>query len=323
VLRPDGEAPSAGYSVFMAVDGNMVFPIAVAVNATFALAGKASLVVGVGYPTNAAMDLMSPRTRDLTPPTPLERLPQRPHLPPPKAEDYGGDEAFFAFLTEELSPLLAREYPINMAELTLYGHSWGRLFTVGALLKHPASFKNFIASSPSIWWNDRYVLKQLREFRAEVPAGKLAPRLLLTVGGAEETAPTPIPQMTLDLVAERAGWTASAARRGGALVRRQDAPQVPDGQRCATAGGQPAAFARPGPIPLLRARRSHHRVARLDREGLRLRASPLGRRVRAVSLPGRWPWSVFRRRERASLRLAKRPAPGRCSGLAAGSARRS
>jgi hypothetical protein len=212
VSRPEGEAPSQGYPVFLAVDGNMVFPIAVAVNATFALAGKAALVVGVGYPTDVAMDLMSLRTRDLTPPTPLERLPQRPHLPPPKLEDYGGDEAFFAFLTEELTPLLAREYPVNMAELTLYGHSWGGLFTLGALLKHPASFKNFIASSPSIWWNGRAILGELPGFRTKVRSGKLAPRLLLSVGGGEETVPRPMPQMILDQVAERAAWIPPALR---------------------------------------------------------------------------------------------------------------
>ncbi len=206
VSRPPGDAPPGGYPLFMATDGNMVFPIAAAVNATFGLAGKAALVVGIGYPSDVPMELMSLRTRDMTPPTPLEQLPQRPHLPPPKLEDYGGDEEFFRFLTEELTPLLAQAYPIDDADRTLYGHSWGALFTIGVLLKHPESFKHFVASSPSIWWNKRSVLNHLGSFRAKVRGGSASPRVLLTVGGAEESVPSPIPQMILDQVAERAGW---------------------------------------------------------------------------------------------------------------------
>jgi predicted alpha/beta superfamily hydrolase len=203
---PPGEAPPKGYPLFMATDGNMVFPIAAAVNATFGMAGKAALVVGIGYPSDAPMELMSLRTRDLTPPTPLERLPVRPHLPPPKLEDYGGDEEFFRFLIEELTPLLAEAYPIDDADRTLYGHSWGALFTVGVLLKHPESFKHFVASSPSIWWNKCAVLNHLTSFRAKVQGRSASPRVLLTVGGAEESVPKPIPQMILDQVSERAAW---------------------------------------------------------------------------------------------------------------------
>ena len=206
VSRPGGEAPAGGFPVFMAVDGNMVFPIAAAVNATFALAGKAALVVGVGYPTDAPLELMSLRTRDLTPPTPLERLPQRPHLPPPKLEDYGGDEAFLRFLLEELMPLLAETYPIDQGDLTLYGHSFGGLFTVAALLRRPDAFRTFIASSPSLFWNRRAVFGQLGAFAATVRAGQASPRVLLMVGGAEESVPRPIPPMILEQVAERARW---------------------------------------------------------------------------------------------------------------------
>jgi predicted alpha/beta superfamily hydrolase len=190
----------------MAVDGNLVFPIATVVNATFALTGKAALVVGIGYPTDSPMELMNLRMRDLTPPTPLEQLPQRPHLPSPKPEDYGGDEEFFRFLTEELMPLLTEKYPIDTTKRALYGHSWGGLFAVGVLLKHPASFKHFIASSPSIWWNRHAVLDDLDAFGVKVETGQASPRVMLSVGGAEESVPKPIPPIILDQVAERAKW---------------------------------------------------------------------------------------------------------------------
>ena len=206
VSRPDGDAPAGGFPVFVAVDGNMAFPIAATVNATFALAGAAALVVGVGYPTDVPLELMSLRTRDMTPPTPVGRLPQRPGLPPPRVEDYGGDDAFFRFLVEELMPLLVRAYPIDRGDLTLYGHSFGGLFTVGVLLKHPDAFKTFIASSPSLFWNRRSVFGELGAFAAKLRGGQASPRVLLMAGGREESVPKPIPPMILDQVAARAGW---------------------------------------------------------------------------------------------------------------------
>jgi len=206
VSRPEGDAPTGGLPVFMAVDGNMAFPIAATVNATFALAGKSALVVGVGYPTDVPLELMSLRTRDMTPPTPLDQLPQRPGLPPPRPEDYGGDDAFFGFLMEELLPLLARAYPIDRGDLTLYGHSFGGLFTIGVLLKHPDAFRTFIASSPSLFWNRCAVFGELDAYAAKLRAGQASPRVLLMIGGGEESVPKPIPPVILDQVAARAAW---------------------------------------------------------------------------------------------------------------------
>jgi len=205
IAKPPVEPPSSGYPVFLAVDGNLVFPIAVAVNASFAMAGAAALVVGVGYASDAPLELMQVRTRDLTPPTPLERVPRRlPGLPPPRQEDFGGAEPFFEFLIEELIPLIGQLHPINKADVTLYGHSMGGLFTVGALLKHPNAFRNFVASSPSLFWNSRSVLGDFALLKTTVEAGQAAPRVLLMAGGAEQSVPKPIPQIILQQVAEKA-----------------------------------------------------------------------------------------------------------------------
>ena len=79
IFKPEVEAPPGGYPLVLAVDGNMVFPIMATVDATFELTGKAAIVVGVGYPTSDYLELMRLRTRDLTPPTPIDRIPQRPN----------------------------------------------------------------------------------------------------------------------------------------------------------------------------------------------------------------------------------------------------
>jgi len=182
VFVPAVDAPAAGFPLVVAVDGNMVFPLLATVSATFQLTGKAAIVVGVGYPTNEPSELMRLRTRDLTPPTPLERIPQRPGLPPVNLADYGGAEDFYRFLQEELLPIVAEAYQTDPADRTLYGHSWGGLFTLGVLFKHPEAFRNFVASSPSIWWNQRAVLTDFHAFRTKIATGVCAPRILISVG---------------------------------------------------------------------------------------------------------------------------------------------
>lgn len=105
----------------------MVFPIMATVGAAFRLTGKAASVVGVGYPTDDASELMRLRTRDLTPPRPLERIPQRPGLPSVALADDGGAEDFYRFLQEQLLPAIAGAYrPVQQRDLPELFHVWPR-----------------------------------------------------------------------------------------------------------------------------------------------------------------------------------------------------
>jgi predicted alpha/beta superfamily hydrolase len=186
VFKPPLPPPPSGFPVVTVIDANMSFPIAATMAATFGLGGKAAIVVGVGYATDDFMELVRLRNRDLTPPTPLSGIRQNPGRPPPKLEDYGGSEIFYRFLTEELRPALAGAYPVDASDQTLYGHSLGGLFTLGVLLNHPEAFRNFVASSPSIFWNNRSVLDDQRRFEGKVQAGEAAPRVLILVGAKEQ-----------------------------------------------------------------------------------------------------------------------------------------
>jgi predicted alpha/beta superfamily hydrolase len=198
VFKPATPPPASGYPVLVVTDANMTFPLAATVDATFGLMGdKSALVVGVGY---AADDDYTPflmRNRDLTPPTPLSGIMQNPGMPPAKLEDYGGSESFYRFLVEELRPVIAASYPVNADDQTLYGHSLAGLFTLDVLFNHPGSFRNFVASRPSIWWNNRAILNDEPGFADKVRSGQVSPRVLILVGGKEQDAPdTPLPGMT-------------------------------------------------------------------------------------------------------------------------------
>ena len=177
VFKPAATPPPSGYPVVVATDANMNFPIMATLAAASALrGGKAALVVGVGYPAEDDISPVLLRNRDLTPPTPLAGIRPVPGRPPPKLEDYGGADGFYRFLVEELRPAIAAAYEVDADDQTLFGHSLGGLFVLRALFNHPESFKNFAASSPSIWWNRRAVLKDEARFADQVH-GRYAPRL--------------------------------------------------------------------------------------------------------------------------------------------------
>ena len=196
VFKPPLPPPPSGYPVVVVTDANMSFPIAATMAATFALSGKAVIAVGVGYATDDVMELIRLRNRDLTPLTPLSAIRQNPGRPAPRLEDYGGSEDFYRFLVDELRPAIADAYPVNADDQTLYGHSLGGLFTVGVLLNHPESFRNFVASSPSIFWNNCSTLKDAPSFARKIKAGKAAPRALILVGADEQKVTELLPGVT-------------------------------------------------------------------------------------------------------------------------------
>jgi len=207
VSAPFAPPPEGGYPLVIFTDGNMSFPIAAAVGGTMfgLLGGKPVLAVAVGYPNLFELPVM--RTRDLTPPTPLDAIPSQPGLPPPVAENYGGADDFFRFLTEELKPALAAAHPVSADDHTLYGFSLGGLFVLRTLFNHPNSFRNFAACSPSIWWNNRAVLADEAAFVSAVEAKSVAPRVLITIGANEQEPPPHLqggmtPEQTIALVRE-------------------------------------------------------------------------------------------------------------------------
>jgi predicted alpha/beta superfamily hydrolase len=68
----------------------------------------------------------------------------------------GGAIAFRRFLVEDLKPWVAAHYRTN-GHSALIGESLAGLFTLETFLEAPKSFDDYIAVSPSLWWN-KYTL---------------------------------------------------------------------------------------------------------------------------------------------------------------------
>lgn len=236
VYKPLTPAPPSGYPVIFMTDGNGMFPLAAAQMALMGLAGKGAVVVGIGYPTDDYMRPMMLRYRDLTPVTEDKTLfPTQPPLA--EADQGGGSELFFRFIAEELRPAVSASYPLDAHHQTLYGHSLGGLFVLGVMFKHPESFNNYVASSPSIWWDNRSVLKDESAFVAKAKSAKHAIRVLICVGAKEQDPYSQAPPGNLPLsevnkkIAEArmvdnahglAQRLAQAGAKSGFVVRFQD-----------------------------------------------------------------------------------------------------
>jgi len=70
----------------------------------------------------------------------------------------GGADKFLAFFKNELIPYINKSYPTN-GENTLYGHSFGGVFAMYALLSEPQLFTSYLSVDPSFWWDNGYMNK--------------------------------------------------------------------------------------------------------------------------------------------------------------------
>lgn len=84
----------------------------------------------------------------------------------------GGAEAYRRFLTEELRAWVQSRFKAN-GRTALIGESLAGLFVLETFLREPESFSDYIAVSPSLWWNGGKVVSLARQsLRHRSYAGK-------------------------------------------------------------------------------------------------------------------------------------------------------
>jgi predicted alpha/beta superfamily hydrolase len=133
------------------------------------------LIVGVGYGASYSKP-GNRRGRDYTPTA---------HSDEPTS---GGADAFLRFLHITLWPELARRFPLREDVRGIAGHSLGSLLVLHALWQEPPFFTHHLASAPSIWWDDRSILRLASERHAR--NADLAANLYLSVGESDTKSMT-------------------------------------------------------------------------------------------------------------------------------------
>jgi predicted alpha/beta superfamily hydrolase len=136
------------------------------------------IVVGVGYyfegldGWDKQIKIGDARMRDLTP----SRDPAFPIG--------GGAGPFLDYLNSEVKPFIESRYPVDTSDQTIVGHSLSALFVLQTLLHSPGSFQRYVAGSPSLWWNQSEMLKEVGS-SAEKISAKAA---YVSIGGLESDA---------------------------------------------------------------------------------------------------------------------------------------
>ncbi len=83
----------------------------------------------------------------------------------------GNNAAFRNFLTDEVKPLIEKNYRTS-GEEALMGESLAGLFIVETFLKHPEAADTYIAISPSLWWDYGSLGKEAKKILDDFPTGE-------------------------------------------------------------------------------------------------------------------------------------------------------
>lgn len=127
---PNAPPPATGYPVMYLLDGNNVMAELRDDWLGELNAGTPPLLVMVGYDIDGTYD-GEQRTRDYTGAT---------------------AKAFLQVLQLRIKPQIQARHAVDLNRETLWGHSFGGLFVLYALLQAPEAFQTWIAASASLWY---------------------------------------------------------------------------------------------------------------------------------------------------------------------------
>jgi predicted alpha/beta superfamily hydrolase len=152
------------------------------------------LVVAIGYEDEEKADRLEYRRYDLTP----TQNPDLDSYGKTTPGSWGGSAVFRRFLQKTLKPLIEKRFDVNRAESVLVGHSLAGMFALDTMVQDPTAFGNYLAMSPSLWFDHELVLKQLED---SLKKGVRYPgRVAVYVGDREERISEPKAQMTSNVL---------------------------------------------------------------------------------------------------------------------------
>ena len=99
------------------------------------------------------------RTRDFTPAYPTDEY-SKSYMYSKALEMTGGAAKFTTFLKEELIPSIESKYPSDPFRRCFLGYSLGGLLGVHLLTANPQLFQYYLLGSPSLWFNDYYLVSE-------------------------------------------------------------------------------------------------------------------------------------------------------------------
>lgn len=209
IWLPPTAPPPDGFPVIWVLDGSAYQGLVsdmVRSRSVFSHEIASAAVVGVTYPDGDLPSMMARRSFDFTP-TVGDEAHALANLP---GYQFGGLNGFLDMIENEAIAAVADRAPIDRDRMSIFGHSFGGLAVVHALFTRTALFRNWLALSPSIWWDERIVLASEAAFADRVRRGEVAPRIFIAVGSTEQTVPRRLPPDIPFTRAQAERWNAQA-----------------------------------------------------------------------------------------------------------------
>jgi predicted alpha/beta superfamily hydrolase len=95
------------------------------------------------------------------------------YAPTPRPDKGGGGQAndYGRMLVEELKPFIDRSYQTLPSAMStaIGGSSLGGLLTMHLGLRYPTAFGRLAVLSPSVWWDDRVILREVEALPRKLP----------------------------------------------------------------------------------------------------------------------------------------------------------
>lgn len=88
---------------------------------------------------------------------------------PESASGDGKAKIFREFLCDSILPEVERRFPCDPSNRTLVGWSMGGMFSVETMLSDPGRFRNFVAISPALFWDQGHARQRLQKMDFEKP----------------------------------------------------------------------------------------------------------------------------------------------------------
>ncbi|KAF2797817.1 siderophore esteras-like protein IroE-like protein [Melanomma pulvis-pyrius CBS 109.77] len=144
-----------------------------------------TIVVSIGYPETIPDSPYSlHRGYDYQPPVCANCTPAPAPGVPSNADN------FIEFIDDVLRPWVKdTAFPnAHFSRDALYGHSFGGLFVLYALLKRPSLFDTFLSASPALFWNDKYILNELGPLKtgSNYTSNSTKPAFQISYGALEQ-----------------------------------------------------------------------------------------------------------------------------------------
>lgn len=164
VSLPRGYAESGRrYPVLFVTDADYAFPLIRSIARRVANGGdelEDFILVGLSYAKGDTPEYS--RRRDYTPTANGDH--DAGSGMPGRAPVYGEAEAYRRFIRDEVFPVIAQSYRIDIARKIYAGHSYGGLFGLHVLFTEPSMFEKYIIGSPSLWFDQRVAFASERKY---------------------------------------------------------------------------------------------------------------------------------------------------------------